>query len=193
MGVQAIKQALIQRAAASAAAVANVAAVSSQVSVQTALAAQAAYASTAAIPITGPAMAPAAAAAAATAAAGFGAPAVAAAAGVAGGRLYGGDTAAGSMYKINEDGRPEVFNAANGDQYMMSSQRGEVVSNKDAGGGGIINNISIVINSDGSSQTSGNGSGTTESLAENIKALVVSQIIIETQQGGALWEQQNGR
>lgn len=64
-----------------------------------------------------------------------------------GGRQYGGGVQAGSMYRVNETGAPEIFNAANGRQYMMPNSRGEVVSNKDAtaGGGGnigapIINN-----------------------------------------------------
>ena len=58
----------------------------------------------------------------------------------AGGRQYGGGVQAGSMYRVNETGAPEIFNAANGRQYMMPNSRGEVVSNKDAtagsGGGG---------------------------------------------------------
>jgi TP901 family phage tail tape measure protein len=64
----------------------------------------------------------------------------------AGGRQYGGGVQAGSMYRVNETGAPEIFNAANGRQYMMPNSRGEVVSNKDAtagngGGGGVIVNI----------------------------------------------------
>lgn len=61
----------------------------------------------------------------------------------AGGRQYGGGVQAGSMYRVNETGAPEIFNAANGRQYMMPNSRGEVVSNKDAtagngGGGGVV-------------------------------------------------------
>lgn len=48
------------------------------------------------------------------------------------GRQYGGPVAAGGMYRINETGAPEVFNAANGRQYMLPNQRGEVVSNANA-------------------------------------------------------------
>ena len=63
----------------------------------------------------------------------------------AGGRQYGGGVQAGSMYRVNETGAPEIFNAANGRQYMMPNSRGEVVSNKDAtagigsGGSAIVN------------------------------------------------------
>lgn len=52
-----------------------------------------------------------------------------------GARQYGGPTSAGGMYRVNENGAPEIFNAANGRQYMMPNQRGEVVSNKDATSG----------------------------------------------------------
>lgn len=105
--------------------------------------------------ITATAWAPAAAMASL---ASFGANAVPAAAGIAstvgmaqalafsGGRQYGGGVQAGSMYRVNETGAPEIFNAANGRQYMMPNSRGEVVSNKDAtagsgGGGGVVVNI----------------------------------------------------
>lgn len=62
-----------------------------------------------------------------------------------GGRMYGGQVGAGGMYRVNENG-PEIFNAANGSQYMMPNQRGEVVSNSDArgaigSGGGVTINV----------------------------------------------------
>lgn len=61
------------------------------------------------------------------------------------GRQYGGPVSPGSMHRINENGAPEVFKAANGQQYMLPNTRGEVVSNADASGGGkssiqVINN-----------------------------------------------------
>jgi len=51
---------------------------------------------------------------------------------LAGGRQYGGPVASGNLYRVNEGGAPEIFNAAGGKQYMMPNSRGEVVSNKDA-------------------------------------------------------------
>lgn len=71
-----------------------------------------------------------------------------------GARQYGGPTSAGGMYRVNETGAPEIFNAANGRQYMMPNQRGEVVSNKDAtsGGGGSSAPPIININNYGSEQ-----------------------------------------
>lgn len=62
----------------------------------------------------------------------------------AGGRQYGGGVQAGSMYRVNETGAPEIFNAANGRQYMMPNSRGEVVSNKDATAGGGSGGSAIV-------------------------------------------------
>ncbi|HEJ9948799.1 tape measure protein [Pseudomonas aeruginosa] len=65
----------------------------------------------------------------------------------AGGRQYGGPVGAGGMYRINENGAPEVFQSANGRQYMLPNTRGEVISNGDASAQGspqislqIINN-----------------------------------------------------
>lgn len=72
---------------------------------------------------------------------------------LAGGRRYGGAVAGGKMYRINENGAPEVFNAANGQQYMLPNRRGEVVSNEDASRssmGSMPPNISINLIEDSS-------------------------------------------
>ncbi len=55
---------------------------------------------------------------------------------IAGGRALGGPVQANGMYRVNETGAPEIFNASNGRQYMMPNSRGDVVSNKDATSGG---------------------------------------------------------
>lgn len=71
-----------------------------------------------------------------------------------GARQYGGPTSAGGMYRVNETGAPEIFNAANGRQYMMPNTRGEVVSNKDAtSGGGGSGNAPVINNHNYSGQT----------------------------------------
>ncbi|MNQ15160.1 hypothetical protein D3C85_281260 [compost metagenome] len=70
--------------------------------------------------------------------------------GLFGGRQYGGPVAANGVYRINETGDPEVFNASNGQQFMLPNRRGEVVSNRDATKGGGANVQVNVIN-----QTSG--------------------------------------
>lgn len=62
-----------------------------------------------------------------------------------GGRKAGGPVTPGTMYRVNEGGAPEVFNAG-GQQYMIPNQRGEVVSNKDATGGGSAAGAAPVVN-----------------------------------------------
>lgn len=53
---------------------------------------------------------------------------------IMGGRMYGGPVQSDGLYRVNEGGKPEIFNAANGMQYMMPNQRGQVVSHADATG-----------------------------------------------------------
>lgn len=61
-----------------------------------------------------------------------------------GGRQYGGPTAAGTLYRVNETGRPEMFTAANGSQYMLPTQAGRVTSADDlAAGGGVHWTINV--------------------------------------------------
>lgn len=70
--------------------------------------------------------------------------AVPAAIGLFSGRALGGPVQANGMYRVNETGAPEIFNAANGRQYMMPNSRGDVVSNKDATSGGSAGAAPIV-------------------------------------------------
>lgn len=117
---------------------------------------------------------------------------------LAGGRLHGGPVSADGMYRINENGRPEVFNAANGQQFMLPNTRGEVVSNRNATGGGasVMNNITITVASDGSVESTSNGSdpANAEALAQGIRVVVVDEIERQSRPGGSLWSmQQNGR
>lgn len=98
----------------------------------------------------------------------------------AGGRQYGGGVAAGGMYRVNETGAPEIFNAANGRQYMMPNQRGEVVSNKDAtsGGGGSAAPIVNVNNYSGQQATA------SSKFSESDRAWVVDVVVGDMQGGG---------
>lgn len=61
------------------------------------------------------------------------------------GRQYGGSVAPNSMHRINEDGKPEILNMANGRQYLLPNSRGEVVSNKDATSGSSAPNVIVNI------------------------------------------------
>lgn len=60
-----------------------------------------------------------------------------------GGRRYGGPTNAGSLYRVNESGRPEMFTASNGNQFMMPTANGRVTSADKVGGGAVVN---VVVN-----------------------------------------------
>lgn len=55
---------------------------------------------------------------------------------VAGARYNGGPVDAGSMYRVGEKGKPEIFQASNGSQYMIPGDNGRVISNRDMQGGG---------------------------------------------------------
>ncbi|WP_316376415.1 tape measure protein, partial [Enterobacter hormaechei] len=62
---------------------------------------------------------------------------------LAGARYNGGPVSAGSMYQVGERGKPEIYQASTGRQYMIPGDNGKVISNKDmqSGSGVIINNI----------------------------------------------------
>ncbi|KAF6684023.1 hypothetical protein HFD94_08260 [Pantoea sp. EKM20T] len=55
---------------------------------------------------------------------------------IAGAREHGGPVDASSMYRVGEGGKPEIFKASNGSQYMIPGDNGSVISNRDIGGGG---------------------------------------------------------
>lgn len=55
---------------------------------------------------------------------------------VAGARKNGGLVNAGSMYRVGEGGKPEIFKASNGSQYMIPGDNGRVISNRQMGKGG---------------------------------------------------------
>lgn len=62
---------------------------------------------------------------------------------ISGGRQYGGPVSASNLYRINEKGAPEMFTAANGNQYMMPTASGRVTAADQVGGGMSVN---IVVN-----------------------------------------------
>lgn len=61
-----------------------------------------------------------------------------------GGREHGGPVNANSMYRVGEGGKPEIFKASNGSQYMIPGDNGRVLSNRDisgVGGGASLNQV----------------------------------------------------
>lgn len=64
-----------------------------------------------------------------------------------GGREHGGPVSASSMYRVGENGKPEIYQANNGSQYMIPGDNGRVISNRDIGaGGGGVGSVSVVNN-----------------------------------------------
>lgn len=72
---------------------------------------------------------------------------------LAGAREHGGPVSANSMYRVGEGGKPEIFKASNGSQYMIPGDNGKVISNRDMQGGGggssVVQHIKFEINTTG--------------------------------------------
>ncbi|WP_395165786.1 tail protein (tape measure) [Klebsiella pneumoniae] len=68
---------------------------------------------------------------------------------LAGARYNGGPVSAGGLYQIGEKGKPEIYQASTGKQYMIPGDNGKVISNKDMQGGGGLN-VQVVINNQAS-------------------------------------------
>lgn len=97
-----------------------------------------------------------------------------------GGRQYGGPVSAGKMYRINENGAPEVYNAANGQQFLLPNSRGKVVSNKDAtgGGGGVAPKITVNLIEDSS-----RGGQVEQSVGQDNEQ-VITAFVVDIRGGG---------
>lgn len=94
---------------------------------------------------------------------------------VAGALKNGGPAQAGSMYQVGENNLPEIFQASNGNQYMIPGDNGKVISNKDLTGGGsgivIYNNVTNTSSGATASSTAtdnGDGSVTIETIVADI-------------------------
>jgi len=73
-----------------------------------------------------------------------------------GGREHGGPVSANSMYRVGEGGKPEIYQASNGSQYMIPGDNGRVISNRDmqgansgGSGGGVVQYVTFEINTTG--------------------------------------------
>jgi tape measure domain-containing protein len=88
-----------------------------------------------------------------------------------GGRQYGGPASAGTMYRVNEGGRPEMFTAANGAQYMMPTADGRVTPS--GGSGGQVLELRIINQHSGAAVSQRTGS---DGRPEVVIAEVAAQI-----------------
>ncbi|MEI6912457.1 tape measure protein [Klebsiella pneumoniae] len=77
---------------------------------------------------------------------------------IAGARYNGGPVSAGGLYQIGEKGKPEIYQASTGKQYMIPGDNGKVISNKDMqSGGGISVQVNVINQSTGATLQSANG------------------------------------
>lgn len=60
---------------------------------------------------------------------------------LAGARYNGGPVSAGGLYQVGEKGKPEIYQASTGKQYMIPGDNGKVISNKDMNGGQVQVNV----------------------------------------------------
>ncbi|HBW4535685.1 TPA: tail protein (tape measure) [Klebsiella pneumoniae] len=60
---------------------------------------------------------------------------------VLGARYNGGPVSAGGLYQVGEKGKPEIYQASTGKQYMIPGDNGKVISNKDMNGGQVQVNV----------------------------------------------------
>lgn len=78
-------------------------------------------------------------------------------------RYNGGPVNAGGLYQVGERGKPEIYQASTGKQYMIPGDNGRVISNKDmtSGGGGCAPILNIYNYSSASvdAQATQNGDG----------------------------------
>ncbi|WP_336217896.1 tape measure protein [Enterobacter hormaechei] len=81
---------------------------------------------------------------------------------LAGARYNGGPVSAGSMYQVGERGKPEIYQASTGKQYMIPGDNGRVISNKEmtaGGGGGVVINIQNYTSSSVDAQAGSDANG----------------------------------
>lgn len=77
---------------------------------------------------------------------------------LAGARYNGGPVSAGGLYQVGEKGKPEIYQASTGKQYMIPGDNGKVISNKDMQSGGWISvQVNVINQSTGATVQSADG------------------------------------
>lgn len=100
---------------------------------------------------------------------------------LAGARYNGGPVSAGAMYQVGERGKPEIYQASTGKQYMIPGDNGKVLSNKQITGGGSAAPTIIIEN-----YSSGAGVMDTQASKGADGADVVRIVLADLQQGGQI-------
>ena len=88
-------------------------------------------------------------------------------------RYNGGPVNAGGLYQVGERGKPEIYQASTGKQYMIPGDNGRVISNKEmtaGGGGGVVINIQNYTSSsvDAQAGTDANGGVTVDVIVADL-------------------------
>ncbi|MEG6167134.1 phage tail tape measure protein, partial [Enterobacter hormaechei] len=88
-------------------------------------------------------------------------------------RYNGGPVNAGGLYQVGERGKPEIYQASTGKQYMIPGDNGRVISNKEmtaGGGGGVVINIQNYTSSsvDAQAGTDANGGLTVDVIVADL-------------------------
>lgn len=91
---------------------------------------------------------------------------------VLGARYNGGPVSAGGLYQVGEKGKPEIYQASTGKQYMIPGDNGKVISNKDMQGGGMQVNIQFFDQTTGGRHTLQTDTSMQNGIAE-IKAYLL--------------------
>lgn len=99
---------------------------------------------------------------------------------LAGARYNGGPVSAGAMYQVGERGKPEIYQASTGKQYMIPGDNGKVISNKQMTGGSAAPTIII------ENYSSGAGVMDTQASKGADGADVVRIVLADLQQGGQI-------
>ncbi|HFL1447572.1 TPA: tape measure protein [Enterobacter kobei] len=112
---------------------------------------------------------------------------------VAGARYNGGPVDAGSMYRVGEKGKPEIFQTSNGSQYMIPGDNGRVISNRDmqgsgSGGGSVVQHITFEINT-----TGGIDDATKAWIFKSMKQVALSQINDQANRPNGMIQPRNKR
>ncbi|WP_337036446.1 tape measure protein [Pantoea agglomerans] len=105
---------------------------------------------------------------------------------IAGAREHGGPVNASSMYRVGEGGKPEIFKASNGSQYMIPGDNGSVISNRDIGGGGGASG-GLVMNFNFDIQTTGGvDEATQKQMAQMMQTVAIRTIKDQQRPSGLL-------
>ena len=95
-------------------------------------------------------------------------------------RYNGGPVNAGGLYQVGERGKPEIYQASTGKQYMIPGDNGRVISNKDMQSGSGIQ-VSVIFNDMSSGQHMYDARAT-----QNGNALTVEAFVADMNNGGVM-------